>query len=131
VVVLLGTFLARLFHSDSFKTSMPKDVIRLNGEVLEALPNTLFRVELENSHQVLAHLSGKMRMHYIRVLPGDWVTVELTPYDLEKGRISSRLSADDAQTLSRAKKERIEEARRKQEAQDKENQNNDNLDIAA
>lgn len=85
---------------------MSKDVIRLNGEVVEALPNTLFRVELENGHQVLAHLSGKMRLHYIKVLPADWVTVELTPYDLTKGRISSRLSPDEAQQLSRAKKER-------------------------
>ena len=105
---------------------MPKDVIRLNGEVLEALPNTLFRVELENSHQVLAHLSGKMRMHYIRVLPGDWVTVELTPYDLTKGRISSRLSVDEVQALSRAKKERLDALARKQE-QAQENESNDNL----
>jgi translation initiation factor IF-1 len=114
--------LARLFHSDSFNVSMPKDVIRLQGEVLEALPNTLFRVELENGHQVLAHLSGKMRLHYIRVLPADWVTVELTPYDLTKGRISSRLPADEAAQLSKAKKERLAAEQRESEQSSENNQ---------
>ncbi len=99
--------MARHFSSDLRKFSMAKDVIRLNGEVTEALPNTLFRVELENGHQVLAHLSGKMRLHYIKVLPGDWVTVELTPYDLEKGRIATRLSPDESRALSKAKEERL------------------------
>ena len=64
-----------------------KEVIKLAGKVVEALPNTQFRVELENGHQVLAHISGKLRMNYIRILPGDKVTIELSPYDLSKGRI--------------------------------------------
>jgi translation initiation factor IF-1 len=66
------------------------DVIQFEGEVLEALPNTMFRVKLENGHTVLSHISGKMRMNYIRILPGDKVTVEMTPYDLNKGRIVFR-----------------------------------------
>lgn len=69
---------------------MAKDVIRLEGKVTEALPNAVFRVELENGHKVLAHVSGRMRMHFIRILPGDHVTVELSPYDLAKGRIVYR-----------------------------------------
>ncbi len=69
---------------------MPKDVIRREGTVTEALPNAVFRVELENGHRVLAHVSGRMRMHFIRILPGDAVTVELSPYDLSKGRIVYR-----------------------------------------
>jgi translation initiation factor IF-1 len=68
-----------------------KEVIKLVGKVVEALPNTQFRVELENGHTVLCHISGKMRKHYIRLVPGDKVEVELTPYDLSKGRISFRL----------------------------------------
>jgi translation initiation factor IF-1 len=67
-----------------------KEVIELEGTVLETLPNALFRVELENGHVVLAHISGKMRMHYIRIIPGDRVTLEMTPYDLSKGRITYR-----------------------------------------
>jgi translation initiation factor IF-1 len=66
------------------------DVIQFEGEVLEALPNTMFRVKLENGHMVLCHISGKMRMNYIRILPGDKVTVEMTPYDLNKARIVFR-----------------------------------------
>lgn len=66
------------------------DVIAMEGKVLEKLPNAMFRVELENGHEVLAHISGKLRMNYIRILPGDKVTVELSPYDLSKGRISWR-----------------------------------------
>ena len=62
----------------------------LEGTIVESLPNAMFRVELENSHKVLAHISGKMRMHYIRILPGDKVTVELTPYDLSRARIVFR-----------------------------------------
>jgi len=69
---------------------MAKDVIRLEGKVTEALPNAVFRVELENGHKVLAHVSGRMRMHFIRILPGDTVTVELSPYDLTRGRIVYR-----------------------------------------
>ena len=68
-----------------------KEVIKLNGKVVESLPNAQFRVELENSHMIIAHVSGKMRKHYIRLVPGDKVEVELTPYDLTKGRISFRL----------------------------------------
>ena len=64
--------------------------ITVEGTVVEALPNTMFRVELENKHLVLAHVSGKMRMHFIKILPGDRVTVELSPYDLTKGRIVYR-----------------------------------------
>jgi len=67
-----------------------KDAIRLQAKVLEALPNALFRVELENGHEILAHVSGKMRMHFIRILPGDSVTVEMSPYDLNRGRIVLR-----------------------------------------
>ncbi len=66
------------------------DVIQFEGEVLETLPNTMFRVKLENGHVVLCHISGKMRMNYIRILAGDKVTVEMTPYDLNKGRIVFR-----------------------------------------
>jgi translation initiation factor IF-1 len=67
-----------------------KDAIRLEAKVIEALPNAMFRVELGNGHQILAHVSGKMRMHFIRILPGDTVTVEMSPYDLTKGRIVLR-----------------------------------------
>ena len=70
---------------------MPKEeAIEVEGKVLEPLPNATFRVELENGHKVLAHISGKMRMHYIRILPGDRVTVKLSPYDLTRGRITYR-----------------------------------------
>ena len=68
-----------------------KEVIKLTGSVVEALPNTQFRVELENGHVIVAHMSGKMRKNYIRLVSGDKVEVELTPYDLTKGRISFRL----------------------------------------
>ena len=67
-----------------------KDNIEVEGEVIESLPNAMFRVELPNKHEVLAHVSGKMRMHFIRVLPGDKVLVELSPYDLTRGRITFR-----------------------------------------
>ena len=67
-----------------------EDAIELEGTVLEPLPNAMFKVELENGHEVLAHISGKMRMHYIKILPGDKVTVELSPYDLDRGRITYR-----------------------------------------
>ncbi|MCL2444492.1 translation initiation factor IF-1 [Candidatus Saccharibacteria bacterium] len=68
-----------------------KEVIKLTGKVTEQLPSMQFRVELENGHTIIAHMSGKMRKHYIRLVPGDRVEVELTPYDLTKGRISFRL----------------------------------------
>ena len=67
-----------------------KEVIEFEGTVIETLPNALFKVELSNGHVVLAHISGKMRMHYIRIIPGDRVTLEMTPYDLSKGRITYR-----------------------------------------
>jgi translation initiation factor IF-1 len=67
-----------------------EETIQVEGKVIEPLPNAMFKVELENGHQVLAHVSGKMRMHFIRILPGDKVTVELSPYDLNRGRIVYR-----------------------------------------
>ena len=67
-----------------------EETIQMQGEIVETLPNATFRVKLENGHVVLGHISGKMRMHYIRILPGDKVTVELTPYDLSRGRIVFR-----------------------------------------
>lgn len=66
------------------------DVIEVEGRVIEPLPNAMFRVELDNGHKVLAHVSGKIRMHFIRILPGDRVTIELSPYDLTRGRITYR-----------------------------------------
>ena len=73
---------------------MPKeDAIIMEGDIIEALPNTRFRVKLDNGHLVLAHISGKMRQRYIRIVPGDRVKIELSPYDLEKGRIIYRLSS--------------------------------------
>jgi len=74
-----------------WRKEMPKEeAIQVEGKVLETLPNAMFRVELENGHKVLAHISGKMRMHFIKILPGDKVTVELSPYDLTRGRIIFR-----------------------------------------
>ena len=71
---------------------MPKkETIEVEGEVVESLPNAMFWVELPNGHRVLAHISGKMRLHYIRILPGDRVLIELSPYDLNRGRITYRL----------------------------------------
>lgn len=69
---------------------LKEEAIKVEGVVLETLPNAMFKVELENKHQVLAHISGKMRMHFIKILPGDKVTVELSPYDLTRGRITYR-----------------------------------------
>ena len=72
-------------------TSLSKeDVIKVSGKIIEALPNATFQVELENGHKILAHVSGKLRMNFIRILPGDKVTVEMSPYDLTKGRITWR-----------------------------------------
>ena len=76
-----------------------KEVIKLEGKIVEALPNAQFKVELQNGHTIIAHISGKMRKHYIRLVPGDRVEVELTPYDLTKGRISFRLR-DERQSAS-------------------------------
>ena len=70
---------------------MAKDVIEIEGKILESMPNAMFRVELENGHEILAHISGKIRKNFIRILPGDRVKVEMTPYDLSKGRITCRL----------------------------------------
>ena len=67
-----------------------QDVIELEGTVLDTLPNAMFKVELENGHEILAHVSGKIRMNYIRILPGDKLTVEMSPYDLSRGRITYR-----------------------------------------
>jgi translation initiation factor IF-1 len=70
---------------------VPKeDIIEIQGSVLETLPNAMFRVQLDNGHKILAHISGKMRMHFIRILPGDKVMLEISPYDLSKGRITFR-----------------------------------------
>lgn len=69
---------------------MKEDSVEVEGTVVESLPNAMFRVELPNGHKVLAHISGKMRMHYIRILPGDKVTVEMSAYDLTRGRITYR-----------------------------------------
>jgi translation initiation factor IF-1 len=67
-----------------------EEAIEVEGTILEPLPNAMFQVELDNGHKVLAHISGKMRMHYIKILPGDRVTVELSPYDLTRGRVTFR-----------------------------------------
>lgn len=77
-------------HNVSDYMKQKENVIRVDGVVKETLPNAMFRVELEAGHVVLAHVSGKMRMHYIRILPGDTVTMELSPYDLSRGRIVLR-----------------------------------------
>ena len=76
--------------SSNTRMSDTKEVIEVDGTVLETLPNAMFRVELSNGHVILAHISGKMRMHYIKILPGDKVSIEMTPYDLTKGRITYR-----------------------------------------
>jgi translation initiation factor IF-1 len=68
-----------------------KELIKMDGVILESLPNTTFKVKLENDHEVLAHISGRMRVNYIRLLPGDRVTLEMSPYDLTRGRITKRL----------------------------------------
>jgi len=70
---------------------MSKDVIEIEGTILESMPNAMFRVKLENDHEILAHISGKIRKNFIRILPGDKVKVEMTPYDLSRGRITFRL----------------------------------------
>jgi len=95
-LLVCGARPARLLSGRPFcfqEDHLPKpkeDAIVMEGKVVEPLPNAMFRVELENGHKVLAHISGKMRMHYIRILPGDRVQVELTPYDISRGRITYR-----------------------------------------
>ena len=69
---------------------MSKEIVKLEGEIVELLPSTMFRVRLENGHVILAHISGKMRIHFIKIMPGDRVEVEMSPYDLTKGRITRR-----------------------------------------
>lgn len=81
--------------------AVQKEVIKLTGKVLEALPNAQFKLELENGHTIIGHISGKMRKHYIRLVPGDSVEVELTPYDLTKGRITFRLKDNQTNGSSR------------------------------
>lgn len=81
--------------------AVQKEVIKLTGKVLEALPNAQFKLELENGHTIIGHISGKMRKHYIRLVPGDNVEVELTPYDLTKGRITFRLKDNQTNSSSR------------------------------
>ena len=80
-----------LFDSRKIEENMAKDVIEIEATILESRPNAMFRVKLENGHEILAHISGKIRKNFIRILPGDRVKVEMTPYDLTKGRITFRL----------------------------------------
>mgnify|MGYP000448171450 CR=1 FL=1 len=92
----MGPSCSRLWHntasfSQATDNMAKEDVIEMEGRVLETLPNTMFRVELDNGHIVTAHISGRMRKNYIRILTGDKVKVELTPYDLSKGRITYRM----------------------------------------
>jgi translation initiation factor IF-1 len=88
---IAGPLYAEFAAPEATQRSMPKeDAIQMEGEVIETLPNTTFRVQLQNGHIVTAHISGKMRKNYIRILTGDQVTVEMTPYDLSKGRIVYR-----------------------------------------
>ena len=82
--------MSQVKYSQNERNMAKKDTIRLQARVTEALPNAMFKVELENGHKILAHVSGKMRMNFIRILPGDSVTVEMSPYDLNRGRIVLR-----------------------------------------
>ena len=88
----MRVYTAQIARYNSRLTNMgkTKQVIELSGRVIETLPGTKFKVELENGHTIMAHMAGRMRKHYIRIVPGDEVTVELTPYDLTKGRITYR-----------------------------------------
>ena len=93
IVIMQNSDILRKNHKKLFKEGKKlakEDVIEVEGTVVEALPNTNFKVELENGHQILAHISGKLRMNYIKILPGDKVKVELSPYDLTRGRITWR-----------------------------------------
>jgi translation initiation factor IF-1 len=87
---LCSLFKNLLFIKRGVKISDKEGIIEAEGTILEALPNAMFRVELDNGHKILAHISGKMRMHYIKILPGDKVRVEISPYDLSRGRITFR-----------------------------------------
>ncbi len=78
------------FHTHGVSFMAKEEPIKVQGTVVETLPNAMFRVQLQNKHEILAHISGKMRMHFIKILPGDTVTVELSPYDLTRGRITYR-----------------------------------------
>lgn len=89
--VLYSAILAVPHDSRKIEENMAKDVIEIEGTILESMPNAMFRVKLENDHEILAHISGKIRKNFIRILPGDRVKVEMTPYDLTKGRITFRL----------------------------------------
>lgn len=84
-------FLVRYLCSLKDEEFMSKDVIEMEGTILESMPNAMFKVKLENDHEILAHISGKIRKNFIRILPGDKVKVEMTPYDLSRGRITFRL----------------------------------------
>ena len=88
ILLKISIYNKKLFKEG--KILAKEDVIEVEGVVVEALPNTTFKVELENGHQILAHISGKLRMNYIKILPGDKVKVELSPYDLNRGRITWR-----------------------------------------
>lgn len=87
---LFFTLRPSLINGTTKQNMAKEESIEMEGTIIEALPNTLFKVELENGHEIIAHISGKMRKHYIRILRGDKVTVQLTPYDLSKGRITFR-----------------------------------------
>ncbi len=88
---------------------MAKSEIRFDGEVIEAKPSAMFDVELENGSIIIARIAGKLRINYIRITPGDWVTVEMSPYDLTKGRIIKRLSESDSKRMSKDKRNRLRE----------------------
>src|ERR671914_806775 len=85
-----GNAMAKAKNKEKAASTAKEEGIQVEGTVIEPLPNAMFRVELDNGHRVLAHISGKMRMHYIRILPGDRVLVELSPYDLQRGRVVYR-----------------------------------------
>lgn len=89
-VIIADKTTKELEKSKESNKQASKEVIEVNGVVKELLPNTMFKVQLENGHMVLAHISGKMRLHFIKILPGDTVTMEMSPYDLTKGRITFR-----------------------------------------
>ena len=88
---MLANINLRFFVGKNFLMANNKEIVQLEGEVVELLPSTMFRVELSNGHIILAHISGKMRIHFIKLMPGDKVEVEMSPYDLTKGRITKRL----------------------------------------
>ena len=88
--VATGAELVSSFEETEAAIAVKEEKLEMEGEITEALPNTMFRVKLDNGHDVLGHISGKMRRHYIRILPGDRVKIELSPYDLDRGRITYR-----------------------------------------